>query len=271
MPVYNDPSGGLAGGLCLVSPSDQAGMIDNLVSRVAYLEQVVSLILGHDITAGTLSEITDQLGTVTNATLINAANGWTTDGTFSGVAISTLGWVMADGNTYPIVSVNPDGSLNFGFSTTGAIAGQAVDAWNNNAAVAVDYGIAWNSTGLGAFDDTRGVTVTINQCSLAGMQIEMQVTQAGLYACSGLARKAISASTSYDFSCQIETTPYGTFLDNGMSARAFWVGGNSNNSATLSVNGLMVLGAGAKVRLFCNSLGGLSTAAIQFHIHRVSG
>lgn len=110
--------------MCWVSPADQAGTIDNLMSRVAKLEETIALLTGGDVSANQLADITPKAGVLTDLTAVssNAAGGWITDGSFTGVAISTLGWKMSDGNSYPIVQM-VDGVLQYGFKASGGVGG----------------------------------------------------------------------------------------------------------------------------------------------------
>jgi hypothetical protein len=112
--------------MCWVSPADQAGNVDNLISRVERLEELLAQLLSGNVSASQLSDITPNAGVLQNmvATSSNAAGGWITDGTFTGVGISTLGWQMADGNTYPIVQM-VDGVLQYGFNQAGGTTGSA--------------------------------------------------------------------------------------------------------------------------------------------------
>lgn len=123
---------GATGGLCTISTSDTVGLIDNLLVRMQNLERVLELLTGMNISTSSIDQISANLGTMTNATIINAARGWTTAGTFTGVAISTLGWTMSDGCSFPIVTVDEEGVLQFGLSDCGEVVGAGPELWSNS-------------------------------------------------------------------------------------------------------------------------------------------
>jgi hypothetical protein len=168
--------------MCWVSPADEKGNIDNLSTRVARLEEIIALLTGMDISALQLSDITAKAGVLQNlaATASNAAGGWTTSGTFTGTAISTLGWKMSDGNEFPIVTM-VDGVLQFGFGRNGQVAGTKPDQWdaayqNYLTSYQQDYGV-YNNLG----EDLRGVTVDSFSNGTQTTTFNMNVTKSGLY------------------------------------------------------------------------------------------
>ena len=87
-----DVSGTLS--ICNVSPSDQAGQINNLMDRVLNLEIAVAKLAGLDVTATNASDLVESLGTITNGVIImpdNSVTGWTNSippGDFTGTIIS---------------------------------------------------------------------------------------------------------------------------------------------------------------------------------------
>lgn len=115
--------GGVAGGgICVPTPSELEGSVYNLLDRIRALEDKVNMMLGANVTADQLSDIAQQVGWV-GGIVLNGVGGFTRTegGTLippPGVSLSSLGWTMSDGNVYPIVLMNPDGSLAYGFGTT---------------------------------------------------------------------------------------------------------------------------------------------------------
>jgi len=100
--------------ICLVSPSDQAGQINNLLDRVHNLEVIVSQLAGLDVTASNASDMVQSLGTITNGTLVlpdNSVTGWTNSippGDFSGTIISN-GVITTWDNGVVSFEVQPSG------------------------------------------------------------------------------------------------------------------------------------------------------------------
>lgn len=84
-----EDTGGTTSTMCEITPSDLAGMVDNLVSRVVNLEQTVSQLLGVNMEANQLSDISEDLGWVTGVTYLGE-EGWTQ--TPSGTLIPPAGW-----------------------------------------------------------------------------------------------------------------------------------------------------------------------------------
>lgn len=64
MPIPSDSTGGTGSNLCSSSPSDLQGQIDNLVTRIERIEIILSQLLGMDITAILLSDISSSIGDV---------------------------------------------------------------------------------------------------------------------------------------------------------------------------------------------------------------
>ena len=65
MPIVDDGYGGTgSSGMCWISPSDMAGQVGNLMSRVANLESIVAQLLGVNVGAISLSDFTQDLGVI---------------------------------------------------------------------------------------------------------------------------------------------------------------------------------------------------------------
>jgi hypothetical protein len=106
--------------ICLVSPSDMAGQINNLLDRVHNLEVAVAQLAGLDVNASNLSDMVKSLGTITNGAIImpdNSLTGWTTSippGDFTGT-------VLVGGG----IAIWKDGVVTFEADQTGIVAGSS--------------------------------------------------------------------------------------------------------------------------------------------------
>ena len=104
--------GGLS--ICNVSPSDQAGQINNILDRLTNCEIAIAKLAGLDVTATNASDMVASLGTITNGTIImpdNSVSGWTNSippGDFSGTIISN-GIITTWNNGVVSYEVQPSG------------------------------------------------------------------------------------------------------------------------------------------------------------------
>lgn len=182
--------GGSTTSVCTISGTDIVSSLDNLMSRVERIETILSALLGMDITTAQLSDITSNAGILEDiaAVLANESGGWITDGTFTGVAISSLGWPFYNACTgeyeqWPIVTMQ-DGVLNFGLSSSGQACGSQVQQWNGASSVAfwatdALHTVDNNYSGFGAFNESNkydpdGLTQKISSTVL-------HVTKTGFY------------------------------------------------------------------------------------------
>lgn len=69
MITQGDVGGGSTTNVCPIGPQDQTGSIDNILSRLTTIETILSQLLGTDITAIQLSDISQDLGTILAANL----------------------------------------------------------------------------------------------------------------------------------------------------------------------------------------------------------
>ena len=184
------------GGVCWTDPADMAGQVNSLMERVTKLEQILSLLCGMDITAAQLSDITSSAGTLTDmmAILSNINGGWVSEGTFTGTAISTLGWPFFNSCTgemesWPVVTMQ-DGVMQFGLSETGQACGEQVEYWNGGGAAAaaatVDYAVTKRTVSVVPADNrfyesSRGITITASAASGIETAASFTVSQAGIY------------------------------------------------------------------------------------------
>ncbi len=134
MSFTNEGGGGLGGGstseICIPSPSDMAQIADNLLHRIKLLEDAVSELMAANIMANQLSDLSQQVGWVDNITYAGV-DGWSQTEYGSlvpppGLSFSSLGFTLSDGNTYPMVQMDSDGVLQFGFTQQGTVEGDAV-------------------------------------------------------------------------------------------------------------------------------------------------
>ena len=121
--------GGTAANLCPPSPSDLAGQINNLITRIENLEKAVAELQGQDVTATQLSDLSQQVGWVYDVTYLGVP-GWTQTaaGTLippAGLALSTLGIVLPGlgGNPSTLVSTDSDGNPTFSINNSGTTGG----------------------------------------------------------------------------------------------------------------------------------------------------
>jgi hypothetical protein len=113
---------GTASSICAISPSDLVGTIDNLISRIEKLESTLMQVLGANLHAETLSELSQQVGWVYGVEYMGI-EGWiqTEYGTLippPGFTIASGGLTLSDGSTYQAVVMDENGVLQFGFGET---------------------------------------------------------------------------------------------------------------------------------------------------------
>jgi hypothetical protein len=126
---------GTDSGVCSISPSDLVGYVGNLINRVKDLEQKVAELAAGNVEVNQLSDLSQQVGWVGGVTYMGVS-GWTQTeyGTLippAGVSFSSLGFTLSDGNTYPMVVMDEDGVLQYGFTNTGQVSGASVSGRNN--------------------------------------------------------------------------------------------------------------------------------------------
>lgn len=119
--------GGTAGTMCAISPSDNISTLGNLLSRIEKLELALSQVLGANLHASTLGDISSQVGWVYGVDYMGVP-GWirTEANTLippAGFTFLGAGLTLSDGNTYNAVYYDENGVLQFGFGTDGTISG----------------------------------------------------------------------------------------------------------------------------------------------------
>lgn len=252
------PPGGSA--ICEVSPSDLAGQVDNLVSRVEALEDLVGLLTGANVNAGELSELSQQVGWVGGVTYMGV-EGWiqTEYGTLippPGFSLLGNGVTLSDGNTYQAVVMDENGVLQFGFGQTDpdgvftAVAGTMASS--------INYAVLYSNNPIRDFTTSSGQTVATmnighNPAGIVSLLTteRFQVSQSGYYlltiTCSlhcyndatgdgeTWLRWSIQGNTSTSFDPYYNNGP-NLFLD---------ANGNASHSEQLSASKLMFLDSDA--------------------------
>jgi len=65
----NDYGGGSTSSVCAITPADERAYFDNIAERLTRIETILSQLLGSDVTAIQLSDITQDMGTILGGTL----------------------------------------------------------------------------------------------------------------------------------------------------------------------------------------------------------
>lgn len=204
--------GGTASSMCAISPSDLVGTIGNLISRIEDLEFALSQVLGANLHANTLGDISSQVGWVYNVEYMGIP-GWiqTEYGTLippAGFTLSGSGIQMWNACTgefedYQAVVMDSDGVLQWGASAAGNLCGAKVEEWNGAAlGGTLDYYIA---APAGHGSGSRGITLTSSTVTTSGGHIKsasytLTVSRAGVY----------SIGASCIFECNIGVGDTGT-------------------------------------------------------------
>jgi hypothetical protein len=122
---------GTAASVCAISPSDTVGVLNNFLTRIEKLEEIMMQIASANVLAGQISEISQQIGWMYGIEYLGQP-GWaqTSYGTLvppPGFTLLGAGLTLSDGNTYQAVYYDENGVLQFGFETGGTgIAGASV-------------------------------------------------------------------------------------------------------------------------------------------------
>lgn len=191
-----DPGGGSGmGGICSITPSDLAGQVDNLLTRLAALEQTVARLSGGNVEAGQLSNISGQAGWIYGLDYLGTP-GWIQTPTGNtlipppGVSFSNLGLTLSDGTPWSAIAVTKDDMgvfhYPFGVKPDGTLFGDSVDEWNAAAEITggtsgLDYANVVYEINNGVSQDTNGITVTTTTDGANPSIWELQVSKSGLY------------------------------------------------------------------------------------------
>lgn len=254
MPRNTRSSTNTVSDICEPTSSQTQGVSSNLERRVAAIEAVLSRLLGGNITANQLSDFTANGGVITDLVAVasNEAGGWITDGTFTGVGISTLGWVMSDGNAFPIVQM-VDGKLVYGFNLDGSISTGTLGGTNYAYVGTGSY--TSGSSQKGAVSVTMN---TLNESTNEGV-VQFTTTIGGLYIACGGGTPLWDTSGDEDWIVHVQSPQVP-----GMIYRNRYIGNTilfASDRAGINVTGLFPLPPGGTVRVTIEqSLGGAGGA-----------
>jgi hypothetical protein len=173
-----------AGGLCVIGGADESAQIQSLTERVAKLEQALQYVLGEDISASQLSDISQNAGWVTGITYMGTP-GWTR--TAAGTLIPPPGFSLSGSGLFSMydfctgaqkdyqgVVMDEDGVLQFGFTPLGEMCGEKVEQWNG--ASAPDYYKYDYLSGIERISEGRNVTLGTNSLPGASTTGSLRVT-----------------------------------------------------------------------------------------------
>ena len=138
-----NPGGGGSTEICNVSPSDQAGQINNILDRLTNCEIAIAKLAGLDVSATNASDMVASLGTITNGTIImpdNSVSGWTNSippGDFTGSIISN-----------GVITTWTDGVVSFEVLSTG---GGGVTVGGGGGGLTDVASLYWNSHDVADF------------------------------------------------------------------------------------------------------------------------
>lgn len=231
----NDGGGGglgTASSICTISPEDTTAVLGNLISRIEKLEFNLSQILGANLHANQLSDLSSQVGWVYNVEYMGVP-GWiqTEYGTLippAGFTMSTSGIQLFNSCTgefedYQAVVMDSDGVLRWGASTAGNLCGSKVEEWDAAAAnVSPDYYIYRQGIAMATSNpyEAGRNTTRHSDTGLAtdeGFTLNVLLSNAGLYEVSVGGMWSISRSGSQT----------GITTNASINARAYV--GSSNN------------------------------------------
>jgi hypothetical protein len=183
-----------AGGVCWSGGADEAGEIESLKERVAKLEQALQYVLGQDVSAGQLSDISQNAGWIYGIEYMGV-EGWTK--TSAGTLIPPAGFSLSGSGLFKMydfctgeqqdyqgVSVDEDGVIQFGFKPNGQVCGEKVDQWDASGTPDY-YKFHISNTGLADQNASNGITAGVNSYSVgAGVysgSVELTLSQEGIY------------------------------------------------------------------------------------------
>jgi hypothetical protein len=266
---------GTASSICAISPSDLVGTIDNLITRIEKLESTLSQVLGANLHAETLSELSQQVGWVYGVEYMGI-EGWiqTEYGTLippPGFTIASGGITLSDGSTYQAVVMDENGVLQFGFGETtsdgtfNAVAGAMAPGAN----VATLY---TNTPIVNAAVINTSNVATINIGSDPQDMISLpssttfQVSQSGWYLLTATCNINAFNDASHDglgllfWTISGNPSPYGYYWAQGPSVyRQSFL---TSNTATLTSSRLMYVSSGATHTITGQAVKGTGTPTI---------
>jgi hypothetical protein len=236
---------GTAASVCAISPSDTVGVLNNFLTRIEKLEEIMMQIASANVLAGQLSELSSQIGWLYGVEYMGI-EGWTQTsyGTLippAGFSLLGSGLTLSDGSTYQAVVMDENGVLQFGFGQTQSdgtftpVVGELPDLWNEAAA----------STGLEAYADIGWHEDVFSSSIATGVTLSSATRGAGA----------------------------GTISVTGLAVGKYWATGNATQYVTSGgtvgavISGFLTVGitsvktAVADTTGVVNSLGGAREAA----------
>ena len=227
--------------ICNVSPSDQAGQINNILERLTNCEIAIARLAGLDVSATNASDIVESLGTITNGTIImpdNSVTGWTNSippGDFTGSILSN-----------GVLTTWNNGVVSFEVQSSGVTTGGGVKYLKR----AGGYMGATPSSGATTqlslaspadYEDTIGATMGSTSFSLP--RSGYYFVSANLYVYESF------NPTTFDFSFEIYDSSYpGTSLQSIQS----WVSdgtGNYSQEQHINLSGILQVAASSNIYL----------------------
>jgi len=172
MPLVPDDGGGSTGSTCTTSPTDQQGQIDNMLTRIETLETLISQIIGEDISAIQLSDISQDVGWVYNVTYMGI-EGWTQ--TAAGTLIPPAGFTVSEileNAQANQLSTNGGGGTSNWLAVepaSASLSGSGLNATADLSNVLYSKGSAFGTSNLGTS------TIDINETGYYHISVVMQL------------------------------------------------------------------------------------------------
>jgi len=227
--------GGTTMGVCVTSPSDQAGQIDNILTRLEELEKTVAQLASQNISANQLSDISQSVG-------------WVYDVTYMG----TEGWIQTaagslippPGVTWSSLGILPDSSQLYssGTGVSGIGGGSTFAVYNDMDIDTISSGgyLTLPFSNPGFDNDTIGLTLSSTY---------FQVPTTGYYFIAlEMYTYETFNPTSLLFSLEIYCTGYPGGGDNHLLHDSSYTADGTNNYSTTQtthLSGILYATAGA--------------------------
>lgn len=125
---YTSSSGPNPGGICAPNPQDEVAILGNIISRVANIEKVLAQLVGSDISAIQLGDITNDGGGIDYAT-----DTWVTEaGTIANPDPAVIAQILEDARQNQKLLIGPNHYSNPGGITSWLIVRPAATALNSS-------------------------------------------------------------------------------------------------------------------------------------------
>jgi hypothetical protein len=265
---------GTAASVCAISPSDTVGVLNNFLTRIEKLEEIMMQIASANVLAGQISEISQQIGWMYGIEYLGQP-GWaqTSYGTLvppPGFTLLGAGLTLSDGNTYQAVYYDENGVLQFGFTSPESAGGTSIVG----AAVAgVNVATLYTNTPIvNAAVINTNATATINIGSDPQNMISLpsstsfQVAQSGWYLLTATCSINAFGDASHDglgflsWTISGNPSPYGYYWAVGPNIyRQSFL---TSNTATLTSSRFMYVSSGATHTITGHAVKGTGTPTI---------